>query len=62
MVHVNTKPQYLVFCLPLQHPVSKYAEFACGKLIWAASRAGLRIPNATKTVQTLELPVVTRSS
>jgi hypothetical protein len=37
MVHVNTKPQYLVFSSRLQHPVSKYGLFACGKLIEAAS-------------------------
>jgi hypothetical protein len=37
MVHVNTKPQYLVFSLSLPHPDSKYAGFACGELTEAAS-------------------------
>jgi hypothetical protein len=37
MVHVNSKPQYLVFSLCLPHPVSKYARFACGELTAAAS-------------------------
>jgi hypothetical protein len=36
MVHVNSKPQYLVFSLCLPHPVSKYGQFACGELIEAA--------------------------
>jgi hypothetical protein len=36
MVHVNSKPQYLVFSLCLPHPDSKYAEFACGELAEAA--------------------------
>jgi hypothetical protein len=36
VVHVNTKPQYLVFSSHLPHPVSKYGQFACGKLTEAA--------------------------
>jgi hypothetical protein len=36
MVHVNTKPQYLVFSLRLPHPDSKYGRFACGELGEAA--------------------------
>ena len=64
MVHVNSKPQYLVFCLPLPHPDSKYAQFACGELTKAASRAGFRTPDAAETVQTLGLPgrIVIRGS
>jgi len=51
MVRVNTKPQYLVFSSHLLHPVSKYGWFACGKLLEAASRAGIRRSNAAQTVQ-----------
>jgi hypothetical protein len=40
VVHVNSKPQYLVFCLPLPHPVTKYGQFACGELEEPASGAG----------------------
>ena len=36
MVHVNPKPQYLVFSLSLPHPDSKYGHFACGELMRAA--------------------------
>jgi hypothetical protein len=55
MVHVNSKPQYLVFSLCLPHPDSKYGRFACGELGEAAQRADFRDPNATKTGQTLAI-------
>src|SRR5580692_3605187 len=52
MVHVNSKPQYLVFSLRLPHPLSKYAHFACGQLTEAASRAGFAPSHAADSVQT----------
>ena len=52
MVHVNTKPQYLVFSLCLPYPDSKYTGFACGELAEAAPPADFRVPNATKARQT----------
>ncbi len=51
MVHVNTKPQYLVFCLLLRHLDSKYGQFACGELTAAPQSAGSHVPDAAKTMQ-----------
>jgi hypothetical protein len=43
VVLVNKKPQHIVFCLFLGHPLSKHWQIACGKLQAALRDAALRL-------------------